>query len=97
MARRQRIAARLGRATGWATLPVALRRTVGWGVLAGVPLQNSVTQGATQAIEDRSVQQESLDACGLLVQDFFNQIVQHEVVTAGERIDKAGDIFMSLH
>ncbi len=34
------------------------------------------------------------DCC---LQDFFNQIVQHEMVAAGERFDKAGGVLMPLH
>ena len=59
--------------------------------------QNGITQRAAQAVEDRCAQQERLDACGLLLQDFFNQIVQHEMVAAGERFDEAGGVLMSLH
>jgi hypothetical protein len=40
--------------------------------------QNGITLGAAQAVEDRGAQQESLDAFGLLLQDFSNQIVQHK-------------------
>ena len=59
--------------------------------------QNGITQGAAQAVEDRGAQQERLDAFGLLLQDFFNQIVQHEMVAAGERFDEAGGVLLSLH
>ena len=59
--------------------------------------QDGITKGAAHALEDRCAQQESLHAFGLLFQDFFNQIVQHEMVAAGERFDKAGGIFMPLH
>ena len=59
--------------------------------------QNGITQGARHAVEDRCAQQEILDAFGLLPEDFFNQIVQHEMVAAGERCDEAGGVFMSLH
>ena len=59
--------------------------------------QNSVTQRAAQAIEDGCAQQKSLDAFGLLLQDFFNQIVEHEMVAAGEGLDEASDVLMSLH
>ena len=48
-------------------------------------------------VEDRCAQQESLDLFGLLLQDFFDQIVQHEMVTAGERFDEAGGVFLPLH
>ena len=54
-------------------------------------------KGTAQAVKDGCAQQKSLDAFGLLLQDFFNQIVQHEMVTAGERLDKAGSVLMSLH
>src|SRR5688572_20836038 len=46
--------------------------------------QNRITQGATQTVEDGGTQQESLNSFGLLVQDFFNQVVHHEMVAAGE-------------
>ena len=59
--------------------------------------QNSVTQRAAHAVKDGCAQQKSLDAFGLLLQDFFNQIVQHEMVAAGERFDETGGILMSLH
>ena len=29
-------------------------------------------------------------------EDFFDQIVQHEMVAAGERLDKVGGVFASL-
>src|SRR5262249_9861614 len=61
------------------------------------PLQNSITKRATQAVENRRAQQESLDALGLLLQDFLNQIVHHEPVASAERLDEAGSISMSLH
>ena len=58
--------------------------------------QNGITQGAAQAVEDRCAQQERLDAFGLLPEDFFHQIVQHEMVAAGERSDEAGGVLLSL-
>src|SRR5260221_255482 len=58
--------------------------------------QNGITQGAAEAVEDGRAQQERLDAFGLLPQDFFHQIVQHEMVTAGERLDEAGGVLLSL-
>ena len=54
--------------------------------------QNGITQRAAQAVEDRCAQQERLDAFGLLPEDFFHQIVQHEMVAAGERSDEAGGV-----
>ena len=59
--------------------------------------QNGIAKRPAQAIKDRCAQQESLDAFGLLVQDLFHQIVQHEMVAAGEGLDEAGDVLMSLH
>src|SRR5947209_8284020 len=58
--------------------------------------QNGITQGAAQAVQDRCTQQERLDAFGLLLQDFFKQIVQHEMVAASERGDEAGGVLLSL-
>ena len=58
--------------------------------------QNGITKGAAHAVEDRGAQQERLDAFGLLSQDFFHQIVQHEMVAAGERSDEAGGVLLSL-
>src|SRR5512143_2330759 len=58
---------------------------------------HGLTQGAAQAIEEGSAQQESLDAFGLLLQDFFNQIIQHKMVAARERLDETGGILMALH
>ena len=57
---------------------------------------NGITQGATEAVQDGRAQQERLDAFGLLPENFFHQVVQHEMVAAGERGDEAGGIFMSL-
>ena len=57
--------------------------------------QNGITQGARHPVEDGRAQQERLDAFGLLPEDFFHQIVQHEMVAAGERSDEAGGVFMS--
>ena len=37
-------------------------------------------------------QQEGLDGFGLALQDFFQQVVQHKVVAAGEGLDKAGGV-----
>jgi len=31
------------------------------------------------------------------VENFFNQIIQHESVAARERLDEAGGVFLSLH
>jgi hypothetical protein len=32
-----------------------------------------------------------------LGQDFFNEIVQHEMMAAGEGLDEAGGVVLSLH
>ena len=65
------------------------------GRLAVILAGERVAQGAGQPVEDGRLQQESLDAFGLLFQDFFNQIVQHKVVAAGKRLDKAGCVAAS--
>src|SRR5260221_538933 len=57
---------------------------------------NGITQGAAEAVEDGRAQQERLDAFGLLPENFFKQIVQHEMVAAGKRFDEAGGVFMPL-
>src|SRR4030067_2529682 len=59
--------------------------------------QNSVTQRAAHAVKNGCAQQKSLNVFGLLMQDFFNQIVQHEMVAAGEILDKAGGVLMPLY
>lgn len=43
------------------------------------------------------MQQERLDARGLLSQHFFDQIVHHEMVATGETLDEAGGVLVSLH
>jgi len=58
---------------------------------------NRVTQRATHAVKDGCSQQKSLDTFRLLLQDFFNQIVQYKMVAAGEGLDETGGILMSLH
>ena len=59
--------------------------------------QNGITKRSAHAVEDGSAQQESLDAFGLLLQDLFKQIVHHETMAAGERLDKTGGVLMPLH
>ena len=61
------------------------------GVLTGCSA-NGVAQGAGQAAEDGCLHQEGLDAFGLLLQDFFKQVIQHKMVAAGEGLDKAGGV-----
>src|SRR6266487_724242 len=58
--------------------------------------QNGITKRARHSVEDGRALQERLEASVLLPEDFFNQIVQHEMVAAGERSDEAGGVFMSL-
>ena len=57
--------------------------------------QDSITEGATQAVKDRCAQQERLHVCGLLMQDFFDQVIHDELVAAGERLDEAGGVGMA--
>jgi hypothetical protein len=49
-----------------------------------------------QAVEDRRAQQERLDALGLLLQNFFKEVVRDEMVAARERLDEAGGVVLSL-
>ena len=62
------------------------------GMPVGIPKQNSITQRAAQGVEDGRAQQESLDAFGLLSQHFFDQVVQHEMVAAGEGLNETGRV-----
>ena len=58
--------------------------------------QNGITQRTAQALQDRGAQQKRLDAFRLLLKNFFKQVVHYEMVTAGERCDKAGGVWLSL-
>ncbi len=46
--------------------------------------------------QERGAQQELLNAFGLPPQNFFHQVIQHEMVTAAERTDEAGGVWLSL-
>src|SRR5689334_23331536 len=59
--------------------------------------QNGLTQRTTQAVKDGGTQQESLDVYRLLLQNFFNQIVHHKLMTAGERLNETSCVSLSLH
>src|SRR5512143_2601344 len=59
--------------------------------------QEGIAKRPAQAIEDGCAQQKSLNVFGLLMQDFFNQIVQHEMVAASESLDKTGGVMMPPH
>src|ERR671911_1256549 len=59
--------------------------------------QNGINEGSTQAVEDGRAQQESLNVFGLLPQHFFDQIVKHEMMAAGEGFYEAGGVLMSPH
>jgi hypothetical protein len=45
---------------------------------------NGVAEGAAEALEDGRAQQKRLDALGLPLQNLFMQVIQHEMVAAGE-------------
>ena len=57
-------------------------------LLPSVTLQHRIAQGATQSVQDRSTKQKRLNIVGMLVQDFFNQVVLHEVMAASEGRDE---------
>jgi len=59
--------------------------------------ENGITQGTTHAAKDGGAQQKCLDTRGLPLQHFFDQVIQHEMVAAGERLDEAGGVLMPLH
>src|SRR5260221_4179723 len=58
--------------------------------------QNGITKRARHSVEDGGAQQERLEASVLPPQDFFHQIVQHEMAPAAERPDEAGGVLLSL-
>ena len=60
-------------------------------------IYHSITQGGGQAVQDGGLEQEGLDASGLTVQDFFDQVVQYVAVAAREGLDEAGGILSLLH
>jgi len=62
-----------------------------------IPLQNGITQRAAHAVQDGGAQEKRLDMGGLPPQDLLDQVVQHEMVAAGERFDEAGGILTSPH
>ena len=58
--------------------------------------QHGITERAAEPIEDGRPQQEGLDGFGLPLEDLLDQVVEHEVVAAGERRDEAGDVVAAL-
>ena len=58
--------------------------------------QHGITERAAEPIEDGRPQQEGLHGFGLPLEDLLDQVVEHEVVAAGERRDEAGDVFTAL-
>ncbi len=57
------------------------------GRLAVVLSSECIAQGTGQSVEDGGLQQESLDAFGLQIQDFFDQVIQYKAVAAGKRFN----------
>ena len=58
---------------------------------------DGIAQRAAQPVEDGGLEQEAADTFGLTLQDFFDQIVQHETVSAGEGPDEPGGVLSPLH
>ena len=58
--------------------------------------QHGITEGAAEPIEDGRPQQEGLHGFGLPLEDFLDQVVEHEVVAAGERRDEARGVLTAL-
>ena len=54
--------------------------------------QNGFAERAAQAIENGCAQQESLNIFWLALENFFEQIIEHEAVAAGEGLDEAGGV-----
>jgi len=42
------------------------------------------------------LQQKGLDRFGLLLENFFDQVIQDVPITAGESVDESGDVFLLL-
>ena len=57
---------------------------------------HGITERAAEPIEDGRAQQEGLDGLGLPLEDLLEQVVEHEMVAAGERRDEAGDVLAAL-
>ena len=55
----------------------------------------SIAERAAQAVEDGGLQEESLHALGLSVQDFLDQIIQHKAMAAGKGIDEVGGVMLA--
>ncbi|MBV9169576.1 MAG: hypothetical protein JOZ81_05780 [Chloroflexi bacterium] len=58
--------------------------------------EHRVAERPTQALEDGRPQQEGFDGGRLALENLFDQVVQHEVMPAGERRDEAGDVVLVL-
>ncbi len=67
------------------------------GKSASLQIEHCITQGTGQAVQDGSLEQEGLDAIGLTLKDFFDQVIQYVSVAAREGLDEASDILSSLH
>ena len=55
---------------------------------------HGIAQGTGHSIKDGGLQQESLNAIGLLFQDLLDQVVQYIAVAAGKRLDECGGIIV---
>jgi len=65
-------------------------------VFPTLALQYRVAQGTTQSIQHRRTKQKRLNIIGLLMQDFFNQVVLHEVMAAREGRDEGLGVLLHL-
>ena len=57
---------------------------------------DGITQGAGHSVENGRLKQEGLNTFRLLIENFFDQVIKHKAVAAGERFDKTGGVFLAL-
>src|SRR2546422_678693 len=67
-----------------------------WSVVGG-QAENGITQRSAHAIKDGCLEQEHLEMDRQLVQDLFDQVIDHKAIAAAEGGDKAGVICTVLH
>src|SRR3954451_9778516 len=65
--------------------------------LAATPPGDSIAKRSVEPAEERGVQQEVANLCGLALQDLLDQVVDDVTVIPGEACDEAGHVVASLH
>src|SRR5215211_7680642 len=59
--------------------------------------QYCITERTPQPVENRRLQQKSLNVFGLALEDLFQQIVQHKLVGARKGLDETSNVLIPLH